>query len=321
MARRTSDEHVSSPIAACSPAPTRQDPPGPCPVCGGRVKERPIVAAAWSLLPGDPSRILPNVPFWQCSRCEYLFRDDPRQTDQASEYYDQASYVVPANEQVYSHIKGRMFREVVRRVTSRFNLTRRQPLAVDFGCSYGHLGQTFKDAGWDVMGVDIAPSIHEHHRRKGTFPTYASLDCPDIPDGQVDAICMIDVLCYINDPVGLLRVAYRKLAPGGVLFLRVPYREQYIRWGAKLAWMFPFQFTAFAAFDHVGFWTPKTVRVAARELGFGRCHILWREKGYTYPRLTQTLFHRATQFLACATRGAIHLATVFQAEMWKSGGS
>ena len=80
-------------------------------------------------------------------------------------------------------------------------------------------------------------------------------------------------------------------------------------------------FTAFAAFDHVGFWTPKTVRVAARELGFGRCHILWREKGYTYPRLTQTVFHRATQFLACATRGAIHLATVFQAEMWKSGGS
>lgn len=312
------DDHDSSSPGAGGPAPAHQATPGPCPVCGGRLKDAPIVLAVRSLVYGDSGPARSDVPFWQCPRCEYLFRQDSRPVEQASEYYDHTSYVAPSNEQLSRRTKERMFQEVVRRMTRRFGSAQPKPLAVDFGCSYGHLGLTFKDAGWNVVGVDIAPSIREYHRRQGTFPTYATLDCPEIPDGQVNALCMIDVLYYFQQPMELLRVAYRKLAPGGVLILRVPHRTQYIRWGMSFPWLFRPGFAASVAFDHVGFWTPRTTRVAAEELGFQRCRILWQEKGYAYPRWTQTVFHRTTQFLAWATRGAIHLSTVFLAELWKS---
>jgi SAM-dependent methyltransferase len=320
---RDSSRNENTPPAALTdlPAQALQAPASPCPVCGGRLKERPVIAAARSLLAGDCGRVLPAVPFWQCARCDYLFREDPRPSEQLTEYYDQATYVAPSNEQRCGRTKDRMFRAIVRRLRSRFNVAPRRPLAVDFGCSYGHLGLTFKDAGWSVIGVDIAPSVREHHRRQGNFPTYASLDCPEIPDRQVDAICMIDVLYYLREPLELLRVAYRKLAPGGVLFLRVPHRAQYLKWSVSLPWLFPSGFAVSAAYDHIGFCTPRTIRVAAKELGFQRCDILWREKGYAYPTLAQTVFHGATQFLAWASRGAIPLATVFQAEMWKGAAS
>ena len=209
-----------------------------------------------------------------------------------------------------------MFRHLVRRAEAAFDFKGRRGRVVDFGCSYGHLGMLFQAAGWEVIGVDRAPRIVAYHRAQGTFPAYSDLDVPDIPDGSVDVIAAIDVLCYLEDPIHFLRLAHRKLATPGVVLLRVPNRNQYLRALAAMQRVLPVNLLRRVECDHKSYWSAKTVRYAAKEAGFDEVRILRRERGYWYPPLRKAL-HGITQFVSYATGGLVDLGTVFHAELWE----
>jgi SAM-dependent methyltransferase len=247
--------------------------------------------------------------------CELVVRVDAATAAESLDYYDRAPYVARDNAEAMRRIKGRMFAELVRRTLASFPPGEAR-LAVDIGCSYGHLGQAFQAAGWRAIGVDIAPSVLEYHRAHGTFPVYATLDDDAIPDGGVAAVTLIDVLYYLPDPLALLRLVRRKLARPGVLVIRVPHRTPYIEAAAWVQRLAGRDLVARVECDHASYWTPRTVEVAAAAAGFDGLRLIYRERGYGYA-LPQRLFHAATQHVAGATRGRLNLATVFHAELWK----
>jgi len=209
-----------------------------------------------------------------------------------------------------------MFEHLAHQTTKYFDFCERRRLLVDFGCSYGHLGQAFQATGWDVIGVDIAPSVLEYHQKHGTFPVYANLDTPEIPDGSVDAIVMMDVICYFENPIEMLELAYKKLANPGVLLFRVPNRAHFIRWAAYLQKVLPINVIRRFECDHKSYWSTKTVKLAAQKVGFDKVNIIRREKGFWHP-WPRKILHWITQLLSHLTCGAIDLSMVFHAQLWK----
>jgi SAM-dependent methyltransferase len=248
--------------------------------------------------------------FWLCHDCGLVFRHCAPQEERPQEYFDQAGYTRPAEEARYRERKQRMFELLVRRFTRRLG---RPGAMIDFGCSYGHLGLEFKKAGWQVYGVDIAPSIVDYHNTHGTFPAYSTLEEAAIPDGQIDLVAMIDVIYYVPRPLDLLRSALVKLRPGGATVLRAACREQFIRWALAMGRSSAAQRLAL---DHTTFWSPKSMRHAAKLAGYESCLIRRIERGYSYGG-SRKLVHMVTQGLAAATGGLINLATVFHAELVK----
>lgn len=127
---------------------------------------------------------------------------------------------------------------------------------------------------------------------------------------------MIDVICYLEKPMDVLRAAQRMLARPGVVVLRVPNRNRLLRmagmwqrlWGGDPLRRFEV--------DHKTYWTVRTIRLAAHKVGFDRVRIVRRERGYRYPWHRKAL-HWGTQMLSHLTGGWVDFATVFYAELWK----
>ncbi|MEW6181588.1 MAG: class I SAM-dependent methyltransferase [Bacillota bacterium] len=286
-----------------------------CPICGARLSRKPLYCSSFSMKAGRRLDGETGSTLWLCGCCQYLFRVDDHSSEDALRYFDGTDYVSQQNEEFLRWTKQGMFEEVLRRTARHFHFRDQPGTMVDFGCSYGHLGLVFQRAGWRVAGVDIAESIRQYHHERGTFPVYERLECPQIPDGSVDVIAMIDVLCCISNPLDLLSVAYRKLAEPGVVVLRIPNRTRYIRWGVRLQRFLP-DLVSRWEYDYSSFWTTRNIKMAARQAGFNDCRIFRRESGYRYPP-ARKLFHWITQLLAAGTGGVIDLATVFQGELWK----
>ena len=280
----------------------------PCPVCSTAMQ--PVGRPALAEEPGRD-----HMAFAKCPRCGLMVRLDVR-AGERPDHYDQAGYVHADYEQSFLHAKQLMFQDLVHRAERCLPGGKRRTF-LDVGCSYGHLGLMFKEAGWNVIGVDVAKSIREHHRRMGTFPVYESIDDPAIPDGGVDAVALIDVLYYLPDPLTSMQCIWRKLSTPGVVFIRTAHRTQYLKLAKLLPGIFGPAKLKSLAFDHVTFWNEKSAKALARRAGFDACRIRYREKGYRYTTWTRTMAHRTTQWIAALTGGLIGLSTVLHLELWK----
>jgi SAM-dependent methyltransferase len=290
-------------------APTR------CPVCDSPLPASPLCGAPSR--PRDASaRAVADAHLWRCRRCHYIFQDPDASVADSAQHFDNAGYVLPENETEHLRTKQRMFEYLIRRTCRHFDSLERPRTLVDFGCSYGHLGKAFQAAGWNVLGVDISWNIALYFQEHHPFPAYEELDSPDIPTGKVDAISMIDVLYYVDDPVDLLRLARSKLATPGVVLLRLANRNKFIRMAAAMEKILPLKLLNRVLCDHTGYWTVKALRIAARRAGFDRVRIFRREHGYDYPWPRKAL-HWTTQLVSCLTGGLVDFATVFHAELWK----
>ncbi len=288
--------------------------PEECPVCAGPLSAKPLGISSFKPLGiGDPEN--GGSRLWRCSGCGLILRDADYGNSAADTHFDYAPYVQPENLEHKRWQKTLLFASVASRLEQ--DLPGVPPgLVVDFGCSYGLLGEVFKARGWSVIGVDRAPRMLQYHREKGNFPVYRSLDVDDIPDGGVDAITMMDVLYYVEDPMELLRIAYRKLSAPGIVYVRVPHRNRFIRLAGAFQQLFGGDPLRKVECDHKTFWEPRTIRTAASRAGYAKVDIRRREIGFRYAWHRKAL-HWATQMISHITCGVIDLATVFHAELWK----
>jgi 2-polyprenyl-3-methyl-5-hydroxy-6-metoxy-1,4-benzoquinol methylase len=94
---------------------------------------------------------------------------------------------------------------------------------LDVGCGTGLFLAVARRRGWRVTGVDANDEATAYARdhfglevRTGDFAAFAA-------NGRgYDAITMWDIIEHSRDAIGLLEVARRALAPGGVVALSTP---------------------------------------------------------------------------------------------------
>ncbi|MGE4609358.1 MAG: class I SAM-dependent methyltransferase [Myxococcota bacterium] len=88
---------------------------------------------------------------------------------------------------------------------------------LDVGTAYGFFLKAAKAAGWDTMGVEIAPDCALDAARIADAPVLAAdFVTADVP-GRFDVITMLDVLEHVRDPVACIEKARSLLVPGGWL--------------------------------------------------------------------------------------------------------
>lgn len=97
------------------------------------------------------------------------------------------------------------------------------PTLCDVGCGSGQAMSEFKQAGYDVVGIEPDASARNLASRIGTVFEGTAEALPDaIADRQFDVVFLSHVLEHCIDPAAALRNVKRLLAPGGTAILEVP---------------------------------------------------------------------------------------------------
>ena len=114
---------------------------------------------------------------------------------------------------------------------------------LDVGCGLARLLEQFREL--ERHGMDISPDYLEHAQRKGVDVCLARVEDMPYREGFFDIVVCTDVLEHVFDLDLAVRQILRVVRDGGVLVVRVPYREDlaYYRTGS------PYEFVHLRNFD------------------------------------------------------------------------
>jgi len=116
--------------------------------------------------------------------------------------------------------------------TARQNMCQFVPLGaekvVDIGCNTGAFGESLKAGrAIEVWGIEPNPNAAEKASHLLDRVINAPFDADvALPDAAFDAVIFNDVLEHLADPWEALRIAARKLQPGGCVVASIPNLRQ-----------------------------------------------------------------------------------------------
>jgi glycosyltransferase involved in cell wall biosynthesis/2-polyprenyl-3-methyl-5-hydroxy-6-metoxy-1,4-benzoquinol methylase len=104
---------------------------------------------------------------------------------------------------------------------------------LEIGCGQGEFLVEAQRVGYDVTGVEISVSAARkaHTLLGGGKVICGEIDSVALSEGSFDVCVLSDVIEHIRNPVEFLRIIYRLLKPGGVLFIATPSLSS---WSARL---------------------------------------------------------------------------------------
>jgi len=127
---------------------------------------------------------------------------------------------------------------------------------VEGGIGSGRNLLTFREMGYDVVGMDISETAVRHVKECG-IPEVHQHDLGQpwpMAEASMDVVVLLDVLEHIENPVEALAHAGRSLRPGGGIVITVPaYPSLYGEWDRRLG--------------HFRRYTAKALRIQAAEAG------------------------------------------------------
>jgi 2-polyprenyl-3-methyl-5-hydroxy-6-metoxy-1,4-benzoquinol methylase len=117
------------------------------------------------------------------------------------------------------HFRKRNFIDYLERI-ERYAKGRR---LLDVGCAHGFFPATARERGFEVTAVEPSPGMADFAEKNLNVNVLRGrLDQVDLGEGEWDVVTFTDSAEYIPTLVEDLRRVVTHLAPGGVLFLKVP---------------------------------------------------------------------------------------------------
>lgn len=102
------------------------------------------------------------------------------------------------------------------------HIVRPNPNLLDVGCGNGTFLLQMQALGWNVQGVDPDPNAVAYARQAGVSVHQGTLPEITFPENNFDAITLSHVVEHLHDLEDNIRVCYRILRPGGVLWIATP---------------------------------------------------------------------------------------------------
>ena len=134
---------------------------------------------------------------------------------------------------------------------------------IEVGSGFGYLLRSFKDEGWDVLGVDpwreLPPLTREIHGIE-TRPT--TLEDAGLPDNSTDVVILLHVIEHVPDPHATLSEINRVLKPGGHLVVETP------RYDTAMFRLLGHRERSIRCDGHIYFFTFDTLRRCCEKAGF-----------------------------------------------------
>jgi SAM-dependent methyltransferase len=176
-----------------------------CPICASRAES---VLCRVTLGPGTEYDLI------RCAGCGVMFTD-PMPTDaELAAFYGAA----------YFDFERHKFEGRGRAFARRYLAGRPPGRFLDVGCATGFFLNGVRQAsGWDVAGVDIGePAARFARSELGLDVRQGELAGAGFAPASFSFIHVSNVLEHAREPVAVLRVCRRLLAPGGALYLSIP---------------------------------------------------------------------------------------------------
>lgn len=171
----------------------------------------------------------------RCQRCKLLYRtptDDPRDNERfyESEYVAELATQMPSTEQL-AQLKATSFKGTSKDFSYHVACLRRLGLRepgmrlFDFGCSWGYASYQFTQAGFQVVGYEIAPTRRNYARDQlgvEVVTRFDGLSADDKLRGTFDCFFSSHVLEHVPSPSQVIREARALLKPGGLFVACIP---------------------------------------------------------------------------------------------------
>jgi len=189
---------------------------------------------------------------------------------------------------------------------ARQNMCRLVPASaqrvLDVGCNTGAFGEALKnDRAIEVWGIEPNPLAAERATRLLDVVITSTFDAQaDVPDAAFDAVIFNDVLEHLADPWSALRLAARKLRPGGRVIAAIPNVRQ-IDNLLHLLLERDFRYEARGIRDrtHLRFFTRKSIPALFEESGYRVAQLEGiNEDWWTPSLLRRTCFKLFGSYLA-----------------------
>jgi len=145
-------------------------------------------------------------------------------------------------------------------------------LLLDVGCGGGHLLGAARGRGWRAVGTDLSwQACAITYQGVGRGAVQADAGRLPFRDGSLGVVTLVNVVDQAGEPKAILGEAYRVLAPGGLLALRVPNASFHRPCVKTLSALGPFarwrEWDAYPIIHHFAF-TGHGLRVLVERAGF-----------------------------------------------------
>jgi 2-polyprenyl-3-methyl-5-hydroxy-6-metoxy-1,4-benzoquinol methylase len=159
-----------------------------------------------------------------CKRCGLLYANPRKEADHVAieSWPDDPSYDTARDPQRFE--KERLQVRDYRGTRALLRQLHPDPgRLVEVGSSLGFLLDSFREDGWEVLGIDPDRYGCRHATGKlGIQTINSTLEAANLPRESVDVVLMMHVIEHVPDPVGTLREIHRVLKPGGHLVMETP---------------------------------------------------------------------------------------------------
>jgi SAM-dependent methyltransferase len=125
---------------------------------------------------------------------------------------------------------------------------------LDLGCAYGYFMKHCEAAGYQTIGVDIAPMAIKKARKVTKSPLHQLIVGKEplpVKNGTVDIVSLFNMLEHIENYPQALRECHRVLRKGGLLYIYVPTEPRWL-----------------TDDTHLNYFTTKTLAFVLEHFGF-----------------------------------------------------
>jgi 2-polyprenyl-3-methyl-5-hydroxy-6-metoxy-1,4-benzoquinol methylase len=172
----------------------------------------------------------------RCSDCSHVFLDivhDAQSIQLMYESYEAGMdfYFEGPDDEVIQNIDT-----YLKRSTDYCQASANGCRLLDIGCGAGILLGRAKALGLIPEGVEISEQLaHTAEKKVGTTIYRAFLGNLELPPETFDIVTMYDLIEHLQDPAAELKLVYRLLRPGGILFVLTPNNDALMRRIARWA--------------------------------------------------------------------------------------
>jgi SAM-dependent methyltransferase len=255
------------------------EPVGACWICEGR-ELRPVAHAIFEFsayAEQDPELAELSGARVELLRCRACGFGQPRAMPSLPDYfgrmYDQRWSQEWMEGEFTEGTKDLIFREVLAELGRRIAPERRTLL--DLGAHVGRLIHLAAQAGWRAEGIELNPRTSAYAARATGLPVHrADLRDLEAEGRRYAAVTLVDVLEHIPEPVGALRAVRGVLEPGGWIAVKVPHGpNQLLKEQIRGRVFRGYRPTVADNLVHVSHFTPRALRLALEQAGFGAIDI------------------------------------------------
>ena len=227
-----------------------------CPACGGPTCPGPLVYR--------------GVRYRRCPSCHSSLSTELPTAAELLHIYETEYPLRFAPEQVSSE-RTRLFGMLLDRLAALGGKDSKRPRLIDVGCGGGHLAALARNRRWLAVGTDVAHQACAAAGRGGETTVQADGALLPFRGGSADLVTLVNVVDQAHEPLTIVQEAYRVLAPGGLLALRVPNARFHAAWARLLIGLGPLArsrgWDRYPVLHHFAF-TPVGLRQLVERAGF-----------------------------------------------------